>query len=254
MTLAGILCIRNGLELDYCFREAGESLLAVCDELVICDCDSTDGTRAVIDEWALREPRINICNFPWTDPKGTNEFWLDWLNYARQHAKSEHVMFLDADEVLHEDSFDTVRRAANNGLAGFCHRYNFWKDAQHLIPQGECCGHEVLRIGPKNYWYPSDYPDPHGRDKEIIAIAIPLDIKIFHYGFIRKREAFFKKARVIQGIWANTFDPRLEAAEKFDGVWSTMPGVTGWENKLVDFTGTHPKFAHAWLRERGYEI
>jgi glycosyltransferase involved in cell wall biosynthesis len=47
-TLAGILCIRNGLKLDYCFREAGQSLLGVCDEVVICDSDSDDGTRQIM--------------------------------------------------------------------------------------------------------------------------------------------------------------------------------------------------------------
>lgn len=249
-TLAGILCVRNGFELDYNWEISGESLLGVCDELVLSDCESSDGTRERMNEWSARDSRITLHSYPWSNPINTNEWWVDWLNTARQHAKSDAVMFLDADEVLHEDSYETVRRAADNGLAGFCHRYNFWRDAQHLIPEGKCCGHEVLRIGPKNNWFPSDYPDPHGRDADIIAKAQHLDIRIFHYGFLRKREAFFKKAREVQRIWAGTFDPRLEAAEKFEGNWSEMPGVTGWENQLVDFTGTHPKIAHQWLKER----
>jgi len=31
-----------------------------------------------------------------------------------------------------------------------------------------------------------------------------------------------------------------------------MPGVTGWENELEPFTGTHPAVIHSWLKERGH--
>jgi glycosyltransferase involved in cell wall biosynthesis len=253
MTLAGILCVRNGTELDYCWKEAAMSLLGVCDELVLCDSDSTDDTRNLMDDWAARNPKITLCNFPWTDPERTNRWWPDFLNYARQHAKSEAVFFLDADEVLHEHSYAEVRERINRSEAFFVHRHNFWRDSRSLIPEGVCCGTKVLRGGPKNFWYPSDYPDPDGRDNEILARAVQSNVQIMHYGFLRKREAFFKKARTVQKIWVGSYDPRLEAAEKFDGPWATMPGVTGWEDKLQAFTGTHPEIAKYWLRERGYE-
>ncbi len=253
-TLAGIVCIRNGETLDYSWKEAGQSLLEVCDELVICDSDSTDGTRQLMDEWAAREHRITLANFPWTNPIATNEWWVDFLNYGRSHAKSENVFLLDADEILHEDSYDIVRKGADHGTAYFARRFNFWRDSQHLIPEGVCCGTKVLRGGPRDYWFPSDYPDPHGRDEPIMKMAVESNVKIMHYGFLRKREAFFKKAREVQRIWAGSYDPRLASAEAYEGVWSTMPGVTGWEDKLVEFKGTHPELAKAWLRERGYDV
>jgi glycosyltransferase involved in cell wall biosynthesis len=253
-TLAGILCCRNTDSLDYCWREAGASLLGVCDELILCDCDSDDGTRQAMDEWAKMEPRIAICNFPWTNPKRDNEWWLNFLNYARQHAKSEMVMLLDADEVLHEDSYEIVRRVADAGQAAFCQRYNFWRDSRSLIPKGHCCGYEVLRLGPKNYWYPSDYPDPHGRDHAIVSMATKTNIKIMHYGFIRERGAFFRKAREVLRIWNDAFDPRLEVAEKEGGNWMTHSAMPEWTKELVPFQGSHPKAIHNWLTERGHAL
>lgn len=251
-TLVGILCIRNGFDLDYCWEIAGQSLLGVCDELVICDSDSTDGTRQRMDEWAAKEPRINLVNFPWTDPRGTNLFWPEWINYARQHAKSEWIVQLDADEVLHENSYDEVRDAANNGKALVCRRHNFWRDAQSLIPPGHCCGHEVVRVGPANVIMPSDYPIP-GSDT-IMAMAVGSSVEIGHYGFLRKREAFFKKARSVQRIWNDSYDPRLEAAELYDGNWMTDHRVSEWINDLVPFKGTHPELIKPWLLERGYAL
>lgn len=254
-TLGGFVCIRDGDLLDYCWRESVNSLLAVCDEVVICDCDSSDGTRQIMDKWAADQPKVTLANFPWTDPKGDPWWYPNWLNYARQHLKLRGpdtcVVYLDGDEILHEDSYAEVRNAADQGLSLICRRFNFWRDAQSLIPDGKCCGHEVIRVGPRDLWFPSDYPDP--RANEIMRRAGPSNIQIMHYGFLRSREAFFRKAREVQRIWANDFDPRLVAAEKFEGVWSTMPGVTGWENNLVPFTGTHPKLIHRWLLQRGYD-
>lgn len=250
-TLAGLICCRNTESLDYCWREAGQSLLAVCDELVIADCDSDDGTRQIMNEWADREPRITLCNFAWTAPSHTNVWWLDFLNFARQHAKSEMVFQLDADEILHDNSLALVRKAADAKQCLRCRRLNFWSNAQSLVPHGVCCGYEVVRMGPSNQALPSDYDD--GRAKDTCAQAVMSDVQIMHYGFLRKRKAFFDCARVKQHIWTGSYDPRLEAAEKFDGPWATMPGITGWEDKLVPFTGTHPEIIKPWLRERNYD-
>jgi glycosyltransferase involved in cell wall biosynthesis len=248
--LAGILCVRNGDRLDYGWREAGRSLLGVCDELVLSDCDSDDGTRQAMDEWAAKDSRITLCNFPWTDPRGDNMWYPTWVNYARQHCKSDHVIALDADELLHEDSYEEVRHAAENALTLICNRLNFWRDTRSLIPRGECCGCEVIRVAPANLWIPSDYPDP--RADEAMKLAVASNVQILHYGFLRKRTAFFEKAREVQRIWANDYDPRLDAADKAGGNWMEHDGVVPWKDQLVPFTGTHPEIAKGWLRERGF--
>lgn len=252
MSLGGSVPIRNGINLDYCFREAIKSLLPICDQIIVCDSDSSDGTREFIEAWSKSEPKITICNFPWTDPVGTNEFFCEWLNYARQHLSTTHFIHLDGDEVLFEEDYELVRNAHDAKATLYCKRLNFWKDAQHLIPEGHCCGTKVLRIAPTNMPIPSDYPWAPAADT--MKQAVDSNIRIGHYGFLRHRENFFRKARVVQKMWTNSFDPRLEIAERFEGNWMESPGVTGWENNLVDYNGTHPSVIHQWLRERGNAI
>jgi glycosyltransferase involved in cell wall biosynthesis len=250
-TLAGIVPIRNGHELDYCWREAVLSLLEFSDEVVICDGESTDGTKQAIDAWATSEPRITPCTFLWTDPRGVGqEWWVTFLNYARQHAKSDWVFQLDGDECVHEESAQEIREAVEKKKPLICHRLNFWKDAQHTIPAGEGCGHEVIRLGPKDKWMPTDAPDPQGRDGWICEHAAPSKVKIGHYGFLRKPSAFFKKSKVVQKIWTNNIDRRLEEVEKLDGNW--MDKVVPWNDRLEEYKGTHPKAILEWLKERGY--
>jgi glycosyltransferase involved in cell wall biosynthesis len=253
-TLAGILAVRNGFRGDYCWVEAAKSLLGVCDELVLADCDSSDGTSEAMRDWAAKDSRITLCNFPWTDPRGTNQWWVDFLNYARQHAKSEWIVQVDADELIHEKDYPEIRAAADEGKVLICERYNFWASAQTLIPHGHCCGHEVVRVGPANVVMPSDYPCT-GSDT-IMSMAVPSTVGIYHYGFVRKKEAWWYKAREVHRIWNGDgpLDPRLVAAEEEGGEWARNHKVAEWVKDLVPFTGTHPAIIHPWLIERGYTI
>lgn len=250
ITLGGLVCIRNGFRLDYCWREAVKSLLPVCDKVLICDSDSDDGTRQWIDDWAKVEPKIVIANYPWTDPKGDAEWYPDWVNFGRQHLPTDWLIALDADEVIHEEDYEKIQQAAQDRMVLLLNRYNFWRDPWHLIPYGKCCGTRVLRMAGTDMPIPSDYPYKHSAPTE--AKARDSKIQVYHYGFLRHREQFFLKAREVQRIWMNTYDPRLEEADKAGGKWMEHEGVTGWENELEDFKGTHPKIIKDWLLERGF--
>lgn len=263
-TLGGNVCIRNGEEFDFCWELAVQSLLPVCDQVVLCDCDSTDGTSAKIAAWAKREPKIKAINYPWTDPHGDGMWVMDWTNWAREHLDTDYHFQLDADEVLHENAYGQVRLLMEEAeksepFSVLCWRYNFWRDAWHLIPKNECCGHRVIRIAPTNVWLPADYPHPKGRAAMDMERDCPL--QIFHYGFLRRREAFFKKERALQQAFVNRFDPKLVRAETYAGNWMDMPGISsgddtspGWEIRVTEFTGTHPEIALQWLRDRGQKV
>jgi glycosyltransferase involved in cell wall biosynthesis len=256
MTLGGNVVIRNGIDLDYCFVESIRSLLPICDEVVCCDADSTDGTRQVLDELAAVEPKIKICNWAWPEPVGRAHDWfVTWFNYAREHLHTDWHIQLDADEVLHENSHEEVLQAVRYQKTLVCKRYNFWRDHRNLIPPGHCCGHEVIRVGPQRLWMPTDCPDPRG--KALADLSERSNVEIFHYGFIRRPEAFFSKERLLQRYYFNSYDPRLERAqekyEKEGANWMDNCEV-GYTNNLVPFTGTHPRVAHSWLRGRGYWV
>lgn len=233
-TIGGFLAVRNGINLDYCFVEAINSMLPICDQIVVSESESTDGTRELLDDWAKREPKLKIVSYPWTDPVKDTSWWPSWLNHPRTHLTTDHAIYLDADEIFDPASYPRIRQAAEKGEALCCLRLNFWKDAQSLIPKGVCLGHEVIRIGPRHMFFPSDYSDPLGRDKEIVQI-VKRDhaVRVFHYGFLRKRDAFFRKARVVQKIWMGDYDPRLEQAEKEGGNWMANKCVSDWVNPRV---------------------
>lgn len=258
MSLGGNVCVRDGIKLDYCWREAVLSLLPVCDVVVVCDGGSTDGTLEEVRAWCDREPKLKLCCYPWTDPRGDIEFWVNWLNFAREHVPCTHHIQLDADEVLDEHSYGAVRkyaRANNPRYTLKCARLNFWRDHRHLIPHGVCLGHEVVRLAPQEMWLPSDGAHPKGSEAVAAAYPSPPHITIFHYGFLRRRDAYFAKSKALHGFFFNGYDQRLVDAEKDTeqgGNWMDAIKNVEWTERLLPYDGHHPAVAHGWLRERGY--
>lgn len=249
--LSGYTMIRNGIELDYCFEACIRSLLPVCDEVVVCDSESTDGTRERLLEIQAAEPKIRIVNWPWPHPVARGwEWFVEWINFTRSHLAFDMQMQLDADEVLSEESYQRIREAKEKRECLWFRRLNFWRDPWHLIPIGRTCSARVARFGPSCFWMPSD--EPHDIEPEICRRAVEDPaLKIFHYGFIRDPRAYHAKAKVTCNAWFGKNDERILKAESLG---------EPWQNHCVhslpyqDFCGEHPKVAHDWLLKNGHSI
>ncbi len=256
VTISGHVCIKDGFALDYCFKEAIGSLLPVCDEVVVCVGTSTDDTEEFIRDWATREPKINVCIYDWPNPKGDPDFWVKWIQYARIHCKGRYQLQIDGDEILFDSSYPAIE--AFKGMvqtqqrSAWCRRHNFWRDAQHVIPHGFCCSDRVVRLGPTELFMPSDGAHPLGGP--MINMAIGTAIEIGHYGFLRKRDAFYRKAKALQSYFFNSYDPRLVKCEETGKNFMEDPAVGDWTQNLVPFTGKHPAIIHDYLKERGYSV
>lgn len=259
MTLGGAVCTRDCEKLDYCWKECIESILPVCDTVTICDSGSTDGTLEAIQDWMAREPKLKLCHWEWPNPVGDSEFYFRWLNYARQHVQGDYHLQIDADEVLSEKSYRAILKLKQRPVVPRfsikCRRLNFWKDTRSLIPPGVCLGHEVIRIAPTDMVLASDGSHPEGW--EAPTIAEPSNIVIAHYGFLRRREAYFEKSKLLHGYFFNSYDPRMTKAESDTangGNWMEAIESVPWTNELVPYNGPHPIVAHQYLRSRGYSV
>lgn len=249
--LSGYVPVRNGNSLDYCWQLAVLSMLPVCDEVVICDSDSTDGTREEAEEWAKKEPKIRVINYPWPNPKGDVWMLMKWLNFTRRELRYDMQITLDADEVIHPEAYPDIKRAVEERSCRWFKRMNFWKDANHLVPDGQVCGRNVVRLGPTRLEMISDNAEPHPNGEPAIrkkATYNPRNL-IWHLGFLRNQKAFLAKSRVMQSAMLNDYDKGLELAEKTGQDWHTLSNAN---IKLEPYEGTHPDIVKLWLNERGH--
>lgn len=256
--LSGYTIVRNAVDLDYCVELAIRSMSAVCNEIVVCDSDSTDGTMELLEKMA-QEPefkgRLRIVHYDWPSPKGDNKFLVTWMDHARQFLEYDMQLYLDADEVLHPKANQTIRAFTQQKQASLWFtRHNFWKDAWHLVPEGHCCGSRVVRFGPTSLPMCSDEIYDPGQEPEIRLRAhtsVAHRLPVCHYGFLRHPKSFFAKSKVVLPALLGSYDDRLVRAEADQSKpWHEH---APFPIPLLDYHGTHPKIAHEWLRERGYD-
>lgn len=255
-TLGGNVVVRNGNKLDFCWKEAIQSLLPICDMIAVCESDSDDDTLKELEDMSHKDSRIKICRYKWPDPHADIHWFAKWINYCREHVRCDYQIQLDADEVLHEDGHGVIKSLLSDPRftsSLSVERYNFWDDAQHIVPPGHVCSNRVVRIAPQSVWLPSDGLTGHIQEHEIDSVpnVFSPHIKIFHYGFLRKPECFYEKEKIIQNAFFGSFDPRLEIMkDNFDRNW--MKAFT-YGQPLIEFKGRHPIVARKWLAERGYK-
>lgn len=241
--IGGTLFIRNALALDYCLRESLESLLGVCQHVVVVDAGSTDGTSKMLEDWAAQQPKLTVLTGKW-EPKSNGEGkWLSGLgNQARLHLKTPYHFHLQADEVLHPDDYPIIERFAEKGIPMMCQRYNFWLNARQTAPKGRLCGVRVIRGGPQHI--------PLVGDSENLSPDCPWQesaARIYHVGFLRKTEAWIAKSIGMEEAMFNTHNPAFDRA-KTEGRKAIEDCVTAEE--LLPFTGDLPPSLIPWLKER----
>lgn len=252
-TIGSFVCCRNGRDLGYCWEEAALSLLPVCDELILCDSDSTDGTREAMERFAERHPKTHVINWPWPNPKGdSHHFFIKWLNFAREHLTADMCLYLDADEVLDDspECHQAIRECADRGGSIFLDRLNLWRDPLTAVPEGECCGKWCARMGPREYECVSDEPRHRGERKILDEAVREPRAVIWHLGFLRNRDAFYRKARAVLGQWFNRYDERLELGEsQGKQLWETECSFT---DRLQHHNRRIPDMIQKWLSGQGH--
>lgn len=219
-TLGGFLFIRNGREFDYCFRETIKCLTEFCDQVSVVDCGSDDGT--VYDLRLMESVHYNL-NVTYLDDESWNsvhgkEKLSYFQNIASSKLTTDYQFLLQADEIVHENSYDAIRRAMNDGQDGYmCNRFNLWSSpfTKLSVQQNrQPCSTEVIRLTKVGH---QCYDDGENIDAQSVNNYLE-QIRIYHMGFVRKREVM--KSKIIN-MQRNVFgmadyDNKLDECDVFD--------------------------------------
>lgn len=250
-TLGGFIFFKDAEKYDYCAKEAILSLSECCDKVSVVT--FSDEFHDPINNWLFRftmNGKANIYYYElpgyiWHVMKGKTKL-ANIQNIAAMFLDTEYQLLVQADEVIHPDSYLAIREAMETGIEGFlCERINLWgsPNTKLVVPQNrQPCSTKVNRLTKRGYWC---YDDGE-------SIAAPTSaafadrIKIIHYGFVRKREVM--KAKIInmqEGVFAMAgHDPKLDQCEVFDSkLW-----FDGADLAPIDFE--HPAIMKDWVAQR----
>jgi len=112
LKVSGFTFIRNAIKLDYPIVEAIQSILPICDEVVVAVGNSEDSTLELIQ--SIDPVRIRIIETIWDDNLRENGAVLALeTNKAFQaiDSESDWAFYIQGDEVIHERYLETIRNA-----------------------------------------------------------------------------------------------------------------------------------------------
>ena len=230
--------MRDAVRLDYPIRESILSALPIVDEYIVNLGDCSDDTEALIE--STGDPRVRIIHSTW-DPErfvhgATN---ADQTNIALDHCSGEWCLYLQADEVLHEEDHPAILRAIERAredpsIDGLLFHYNhFWGDYDRVQRAHNWYSHEirVIRNGRGiRSWKSAQSFRRDGRKLRVIDSGA----WIYHYGWVRHPLVMKRKTIALDRLhhdseWVGKHHP--DPGEPFD---------YGPLERVPRFRGTHP--------------
>ncbi len=237
MKISGFTFIRNGNILGYPFVPAIRSLLPLCDEMIVNVPRSTDGTLESVR--GIGDPRIRILESAWDDSEKTGDpIMRRNTDLALEQCTGDWCVYIQGDEVLHEDGIPALRAAMERELSNprvqgllvdYTHFYgSFWTVVDSFgwylkeirvvrrDPKIRACG------GAQGF---------RTTDNEKLWVKNS-GARYFHYGHALEPSQVRLRYANLETVYGNT--KALEALAQ------RPPQVYDDDQKVRPFTGTHP--------------
>jgi glycosyltransferase involved in cell wall biosynthesis len=246
-TLGGTIFFHNPEKLDYCWREAIACLKALCDKVVILDAGSTDGTAEMVGSYHDEKTTV-ICldNARWNAIAGREKL-SHFTNQAASFLDTDWHINLQADEVIHEDSFPYIREAVQrDNEAYLCSRINLWGSSQHALnveQHRKPVSTEITRLAKLGYL---SYDDAESINAPAVADYVER-IRIYHLGFVRNKYVHCEKVRSMQEdiFLFPEMDKKVQAMNGVFDAWQHFS-----KSDIIPIIEPLPKFVQDWARER----
>ncbi len=246
MKVSGFTFIRNAIVYDYPIVEAIQSILPLCDEVIVAVGNSEDNTLELIQN--IDPNKIKIIETIWDDSMREGGKVLaietDKALAAVSH-DADWCIYIQGDEVLHEDGHDEIRGAMRHYLNrkdidGLLLRYRHFYGSYDYVGASSKWYRNEIRIIRNNQKIHS-FKDAQGfrnHDNSKLKV-IPLKAYMHHYGWVKDPRAMQKKQESFNKLWHDDawMEKNIVKSEAFD---------YGREvRELKRFEGKHPQCMQA---------
>lgn len=241
MKISGFTFIRNAVVFSYPFLESLNSLLPLCDELIIVAGKSDDNTIDVLK--SLNNPKIKIFETEWDMTLKTGGIiYSQQTNLALEKCTGDWCIYLQADEVIHEKDYDLIlkdinRIETNPKIDALLFKYRHFYGSYNYVGVGRQWYKREIRAF-RNTGNVCSWGDAQGFRKKVDdkyekLRAYQSSAEIFHYGWVRPPKAQLKKIRITGNYYHETVDNKLEEIGELEFDYNSA-------YELKKFEGTHP--------------
>ena len=252
MKVSGFSFCRNAVRLYYPIAESIRSALPLVDEYVIAVGHSDDGTREVIE--GIGDPKIRIIDTHWDEAQFVRgETNSVQTNIALDACTGDWCVYLQADEVLHEEDHPLIRAAMHEfqdqpAVEGLLFDYlHFWATYEHVQKARNWYRHEVRVV--RNGIGVRSWESAQGFriDRRKLRVASS-GARVFHYGWVRPPHAMKRKT-----IALATLHHGREQAEKRHPD-ADAPFDYGVLTHLAKYEASHPAVMEERIRARNWTL
>jgi hypothetical protein len=187
-------------------------MMPLCDELIINCGDSSDNTRELCA--ALEREaggKIRVIESVWQTRGQSGGFQLKaQSDRALAECRAPWCLYLQADEVLHEEDYPKIRAAmaladGRPEVDGLLFDYlHFYGNFSYVIRGRNWYRREVRLI--KNFRGTQSFRDAQGfrrQDGSRVRVIRP-KVRVYHYGYVRSSESLGKKSAEMSQWWGET--------------------------------------------------
>ncbi len=246
MKVSGFTFIRNAVLLDYPIVAAIQSILPLCDEIVVAVGNSTDDTLGLIQNI---DPKVRIIQTTWDDTLRENGRVLAVETDKALSAinpEADWAIYIQGDEVMHEADHPEILNAMT--------RFQDDQDVDGLLFDYLHFYGSYDYIGVSNNWYKKEiriikpgrgifsFRDAQGFRKtpdQKLKVA-PANARVFHYGWVKDPQAMQRKQESFHKLWHDDawLEKNIKVATAFD--------YEDHIHELARFEGIHPQ----WIAPR----
>ena len=251
MKVSGFTIIRNAINYDYPVVEAVESILPLCNELVVAVGKADDETLELIK--SIKTDKIRIIETVWDDSlrDGGKVLAVETDKAFRAiAAESDWGIYIQADECIHEQYIEPIKNAMelykdDDNVDGLLLKYLHFYGSYNYVGDSRQWYRREIRVV-KNDRQISSYRDAQGFRKSGNKLKVKLiDAWVYHYGWVKSPEKQQDKQQNFNKMWHEDqwIEKKVGDASQFD--YSNI-------DSLSIFKGTHPKYIQPRINQMNW--
>jgi hypothetical protein len=253
MKVSGFTIVRNAIKFDYPVTEAIQSILPLCDEMIVAVGKSDDGTLELIR--SINSDKIKIIETIWDETvrEGGKLLAIETDKALTAiSADSDWAFYIQADEVLHEKFLPIVKEAMlnwkdNKQVDGLLFNYtHFFGSYDYVADSRKWYRNEIRVI--RNDKSIASWLDAisfrRGGNKLRVK---PIDASIYHYGWVKSPKAQQEKQKSFHKMWHDDewMNKNISPSKQFD--YSNI-------DSLQKFSATHPNTMTERISKKNWEF
>jgi hypothetical protein len=255
MKVSGFTFIRNAIKYDYPIVEAIQSILPICDEVVVAVGNSEDNTLDLIKR--IDPSKIRIIETIWDDSiRDGGNVLAQETNKAFNaiSADSNWAFYIQGDEVIHEKYLASIKSAMircldDQNIDGLLFRYQHFYGSYDYVGSSQKWYRNEIRIIRNNRQIYS-YRDAQGFRKEPnekLQVAV-IHAEVFHYGWVKDPRAMQMKQESFNKLWHNDewVDQNIAKSDQFQ--------YEDHISELKKFEGSHPQVMKERIHKKNWKF